>query len=137
MLGFLIGILSYLGLSILGIRYALILAITAAILEIIPFGFILASIPGIIFAYMDGGFSLALMAAGLYLILQQFEGHLLQPLIVKKIIGISPLIVVLSLLIGFELAGFWGIILAIPVSVALLEFTDDIEKNRIITKSNV
>lgn len=136
LLGLLVGVLTYLGLSILGVRYAFILAITAAIFELIPFGYTLASIPGIIFAYMDGGLTLALMVAGFYLIVHQFESYLLQPLVVKKVIGISPLVVILSLLIGFQLAGFWGVILAIPVAVVLLEFTDDLEKKKILNKLN-
>ncbi len=137
LLGLLVGVLTYLGLSILGVRYALMLSITASIFELIPFGFTLAAVPGIIFAYIDGGVTLALMTAGFYLIVHQFESYLLQPLIVKKVIGISPLVVILSLLIGFQLAGFWGVMLAIPVAVALLEFTDDLEKKKILNKLNV
>src|SRR3989344_2592555 len=81
LLGLLIGLLIYLGLSILGVRYALLLAAIAAIFELVPFGIILAAVPGIIFAYLDGGLTLALIVTGFYTIIQQFENYLIQPLV--------------------------------------------------------
>ena len=136
LLGLLIGVLTYLGLSILGVRYALLLGLTAAIFELVPFGIVLASIPAVGFAYLDGGFTLAFMTAGFYIIIQQFEGYLIQPLVVKKAVGVSPLVVILSVLIGLQLAGFWGLVLAVPVAVSLLEFLSDIEKKKILARSN-
>jgi predicted PurR-regulated permease PerM len=136
LLGLLIGILIYLGLSILGVRYALLLGFSAAIFELVPFGIVLAAIPGIVFAYLDGGLTLAFMTTGFYIIVQQFESYLIQPLVVKKVIGVSPLVVILSVVIGLKLAGFWGLVLGIPVSVSLLEFLGDIEKKKILARSN-
>jgi len=130
LLGVLIGVLTYLGLAIFGVRYALLLAIIAAIFELIPFGMVLATIPAVIFAYLDGGFSLGLIVLGYYVILQQFESYLFMPLIIKKTVGISSLAVVLSLIAGGTLAGLWGLVLAIPVAVAILEFVDDLEKQK-------
>ena len=130
LLGLLIGVLMYLGLSIFSVRYALLLAILAAIFELVPFGIILAAIPIIAFAYLDGGVTLALIVAGFILIVQQFENYLFVPLIIKKAVGISPLAIILALLIGAQLAGFWGVVLAIPVAVLILEFVDDLEKKR-------
>jgi predicted PurR-regulated permease PerM len=137
LLGLLIGILIYLGLSILGVPYALLLAMTAAIFELVPFGIVLAAVPGVMFAYLEGGLTLALMTTGFYIIVQQFENYLIQPLVVKKAVGISPLVVILSALVGFQLAGIWGLILAIPVSVALFEFMNDVEKKKTLARSNV
>jgi predicted PurR-regulated permease PerM len=133
-LSLLIGILTYLGLMILGVKYALVLALITAIFELIPFGMILAVVPAIIFAYTDGGVPLALWVAGLYIVVHQFENYLIQPLVIKKVVGISPLVVILSLLIGFKLAGFWGLILAVPMAVAVLEFLDDLERHKIMAK---
>lgn len=131
-LGLIVGVLIYLGLAILGIQYALVLAIVSAFLELIPFGILLAVVPAVSFAYIDGGITLALLVAGFYLIVQQFESYLIQPLVVKKVVGISPLVVILSILIGAQLAGFWGLILGVPVAVALIEFTTDIEKKKLL-----
>lgn len=136
LLGLLVGILIYLGLAIMGVKYAFIMALVAAIFELIPFGLVLAVIPAVSFGYVDGGVTLALMVLAFYFIVHQFEVYLIQPLIVNKVVGISPLVVIVSVLIGFQLAGFWGIILAVPVAVAILEFFDDIEKRKVLLRQN-
>jgi predicted PurR-regulated permease PerM len=134
-LGLLVGVLTYLGLSILGVQYALLLALIAGIMELIPFGIILAAIPAIAFGYLDGGITMALLVAGFYTIVQQFENYLIAPLVVQKATGVSPLVVILSVLVGAQLAGFWGLILAVPVAVAVLEYANDVEKNKVIAKA--
>ncbi len=131
LLGLIVGLVTYIGLSLMGVEYAFLLALAAAICELIPFGIILAAIPGIIFGYVSGGVSLAVIVILFYTIVQQIEGYILAPLIVKKVVGVSPLIVILSLLIGATLAGFWGILLAVPVAVCLLQFFDDLEKKKL------
>ncbi len=130
-LGLIVAVLTYLGLAILGVPNAFLLALLAGIFELIPFGIFLAVIPAVSFAFISGGISLALMVGGFYIIVQQFESYLIQPLVVKKVIGISPLVVILSVLIGAVLAGFWGLILAVPVAVSLLEYMNDIEREKI------
>lgn len=131
LLGVLIFILVYLGLTIFGVPYALLLALLAGILEIIPiFGPILAAIPGVVLAFSTGGTSLALIIAGFYLLVQQFESHLIYPLVVRKIVGVPPILVILALIIGAELAGFLGILISIPVAAAVMELVDDIEKKK-------
>lgn len=131
LLGVLIFILVYLGLTIFGIPYALLLALLAGIFEIIPvFGPILSSIPGIALAFSAGGASLAVVIAGFYLLVQQFESHLIYPLVVRKIVGVPPILVILALIIGAELAGFLGILISVPVAAAIMELVDDIEKKK-------
>ncbi len=130
LLGLLVGILVYLGLLIFNIKYSLLLAIAAGIMELIPFGIILASIPAIAAGYATSGGTGALQVAALYTIVQQFENNLIQPLIVQKVVGISPLVVILALLIGIQLAGVWGVFLSIPVAVLIMEMVDDIEKKK-------
>jgi predicted PurR-regulated permease PerM len=134
LLGLIIGVLAYLGLTILGVKYSLVLAIITAFCELIPFGIFLAVIPATLFGFLDGGIVMAALSFGLYFILHQFENYLIYPLIIKKVIGISPLVVVLSIIIGLELAGFFGVILAIPTAVLLLEFLDDLEKKKILSR---
>jgi len=128
LMGVLMGMLTYLGLTVLGVDYSLVLAVLVMIAELVPFGLILATIPALVFSYLDGGVALSAMTGALYLILGQFETYLIYPLIVKKATGISPLVVILSLLIGGTLAGFWGVVLAIPCAVFLLELLADLEK---------
>ena len=130
-LGILVGVLVYLGLMILGVQNALILAVLAGVLEIIPyFGPILSSIPAILFGFTGGGVSMGLLVLGLFIIIQQFENHLIYPLVVKKVVGVSPIVVILALIVGAKFAGFLGILLSVPVTSALMEFIDDFQKDK-------
>ncbi|MDP3726617.1 MAG: AI-2E family transporter, partial [bacterium] len=131
LLGLIVGILVYLGLTILGVPYAFLLAVLSAVFEIIPmFGPILASVPAIALGFTES-ISLGLMVFGLYVIIQQFENHLIYPLVVRKVVGVSPILVIISLVIGAKLAGFLGILLAVPVAAALMELADDMQKEKI------
>jgi predicted PurR-regulated permease PerM len=137
LLALLVGILVYLGLTILGIRHALLLAVIAGLFEIIPvFGPILAAIPAVIIASVDGGATTGAFVIGLYIIIQQFENHLLYPLVVQKVTGVSPIIVILALVIGGRLAGFLGALLAVPIAAAIMEYVGDIERSRRIGHTN-
>jgi predicted PurR-regulated permease PerM len=133
--GFVVGVLIYLILSLLGIEYALLLALIAGVMEMVPYGIWVALIPAFAFSYLSSGVSSAFMVTGAYLIVHQFEVFLFAPLIIKKIVGLSPIVIILSVLIGFELGGFWGAILAIPVAVIVMEFLSDVEKDKILARS--
>ena len=128
-LGILIGVLVYLALAIVGIPHALMLAVFAGIFEIIPvFGPIFSSIPAIILAFSERGVGIGFLILGLYLVIYQFESQLFYPLVVKKIVGISPIVVILALVIGAKLAGILGALIAVPLSAAFMEYVNDIEK---------
>ena len=135
-LGGVVGVLIYLILSLLGIEYALLLAIIAGVMEMIPYGIWVALIPAFSFSYLSDGISSALMVAGAYLIIHQFEVFLFAPLIIKKIVGLSPIVIILAALIGFELSGFWGLVLGIPVAVIVMEFLSDLEKNKSLARNS-
>ncbi len=131
LLGIIIAVLLYLGLMILGIQNALLLSVLAGCLEIIPvFGPVLSAIPAILVAFVGGGIAPAVLVLGLYIIIQQFENHLIYPLVVKKVVGVSPILVILAIIIGFKLAGFLGIVLSVPMVSALMELVDDIQKKK-------
>jgi len=131
LLALIVGVLTYLGLVILGVPYALFLAALICVFELIPvFGPILGAIPAVIIAFTTGGFSLGILTTGLYLIIQQFENHLIYPLVVRKVVGVPPLLVILGLIVGANLAGFLGVILSVPVAAAVKELIDDIIKAR-------
>ncbi len=134
LLGLIVGVLAFIGLTILHVPYALILAIITAVLELIPFGTILATIPAVALAFAGGGTSAGLMTLGLFIVLQQIENYILVPIIVRRVTGVPPLIVILSLLSGVTLGGFWGLILAMPVAVFLLELLSDVEKKKFFEK---
>lgn len=127
-----IGVLIYLPLALFQFPNALLLAVLAAILELIPlFGPILASIPAIAIGFVTGGMPAALSVTGLYVIVHQFENHLIYPMVVKKVVGVSPIVSIVALAAGWHLAGFVGVILAVPVASIVIEFLDDLEKDKI------
>lgn len=130
-LGVVVFIFIYLGLSIIGVKHALLLALIAGIFELIPVvGMTLSAIPAFFIALLDGGVGVGLFVIGLYLIVQQIEAHAIYPLVVKKLVGVPPLLVIIALVAGAELAGLVGAILSVPVSVALMEYIDDVERRK-------
>lgn len=130
LLGLLVGVFVFLGLTILRIEYALSFAFLAAVFELIPiFGPVLSAIPAVGVALLKSP-TLALGVVVLYFIIQQFENHLIYPLVVKKAVGLSPVLVIISLVIGGKLAGFMGLILAVPVITLLVEIMNDFEKKK-------
>jgi predicted PurR-regulated permease PerM len=131
LLSVIVGILVYLGLLIIGIPYALLLAVFTAMAEIIPvFGSLISGAVAVIVAYSDGGVALGAIVAGLYVVVNQFESNLIYPLIVKKIVGIPPLLVIVALIAGYTLAGFLGVLLSVPVAAVFLEFITDFDKRK-------
>lgn len=125
------GVIAYLGLLILGVPSALLLAVFTAVAMLVPiFGSFLSAIPAILIAFTAGGLPLALIVAGLYLIINQFEAHLIHPLVVNKVVGIPPLLIILALIVGEQLAGFLGVLLAIPLAAALRELLSDYDKGK-------
>jgi len=130
LLGLFIGVFVYLGLAIFNIKYAFLLAILAAMFEIIPvFGPILAAIPGVAVGFTYS-ITTGLFILAFYVIIQQFENHLIYPLVVRKITGIPPLLVILALVAGYQLAGFLGLVLAVPLATVFVEVMDDFEKKK-------
>ena len=131
LLSVIVGVLVYLGLLIIGIPHAFLLAVVTAMAEIIPvFGSLLSGVLAAAVASSAGGVALALITIGLYVVVNQFESNLIYPLIVKKVIGLPPLLVILALIAGGTLAGFLGILLSVPIAAVALEFLSDLEKRK-------
>ncbi len=120
-----VGILTFIGLSILGIEYALVLAILAAILELIPYvgPIIVGAITFLV--TLPKSLSLALLAVLLFFVIQQIENHALVPFIMSRAVGLDPVMVVIALLAGSQLGGLVGAVLAVPAMIIIQEFIDD------------
>lgn len=130
LLGLLVGVLVFLGLTILRVDYAFSFALLAAAFELIPiFGPIMAAIPPVAIAFFQSP-SLGIAVVVLFVIIQQFENHLIYPLVVRKIIGIPPIISILAIIIGGKLGGFLGVLLAIPMATVLMEFLNDLAERK-------
>lgn len=113
-LSFSIGLLTWIGLTFLGIEFALPLALIAGILEVIPtIGPVISSIPAIIVALTISP-TLALIVAGMYMIIQLLENNLLVPKIMETAVGLNPVVIILGVMIGGNLLGVLGALLSIP-----------------------
>ena len=129
-LGVAVGVFTFIGLLILSAtvdpifgRYAILLSVTAGILELVPIiGPIISAIPAVLLA-ATAGVGAVIAAFALYLIVQQVENNLLVPKIQGDAIELHPAIVIAAIVIGGSLAGLLGAILALPATAALRDVT--------------
>jgi len=125
-----VGILTYIALRLIGLKYALVLALIAGILEIVPYiGPIISAIPAVILGFVQSPF-LALLVIIVYILIQQIESQIIAPQVMRRAVGLNPIITIIAILIGAKLAGILGIILAVPITAALAEFLKDIYQRR-------
>ncbi len=105
--------------TLLGVPGPLLLGLIAAITEAIPIvGPLLGAIPAILVAATVSP-ELALLVAGVYIVIQLVEGSVLVPLVMRNTIGISPLLVLVSLLVGAAAGGLLGAFLAVPIAASI------------------
>jgi predicted PurR-regulated permease PerM len=117
-LSFFIFLLCYIGLSILGVKYALVLALIAGLTEFVPYlGPLIGAIPAVFIALAQSPL-LAMFVAILYYVVQLTENNILVPKVMQKTVGLNPIISITVLLVGFQIAGIAGAILSIPVATA-------------------
>jgi predicted PurR-regulated permease PerM len=112
---FCIGLMAFIGLSILRIDYALPLAMFAGLMEIIPvIGPIISGVPAVLVALTISPI-LALATIAIYFLIHQLENSVIFPMVMKRAVDLSPLITIVALMVGSKLAGIAGAILSIPV----------------------
>lgn len=117
LLSVIVALLIYVGLTILGVEYALPLAIISGLLEVVPLvGPILSAVPAIAVALITSPV-LALIVGALYLVVQQMESHIIVPQVMKRAVGLNPLLVIITIAIGSRLLGVAGALLAVPITV--------------------
>lgn len=108
------------------IQHIFLISLVAGILEFIPVvGIIISTIVAFIFTILNGGLPVAILVVVLFTIIHQMESHVIYPMVMKKITGVPPLLVIISLIAGIELAGFVGVLLSIPFAVLVVEYLDD------------
>lgn len=112
-----VGLFCYIGLAILGVPYAIPLALVSGLLEVVPIiGPVMSAVIAGIVGFSDSplkGFGVI----GLYLVVQQAENNLLVPKIMQQVSGFSPLIVMIALLVGSSFFGTVGAIMAVPATM--------------------
>jgi len=123
-----VGLLTYVGLSLMGIKYTLALAVLSGLLEVVPsLGPITATIPAF-FIGLSQSYVSGLLMIALYFTVQQLENNLIVPFVMKKAVGIHPITTLIALIIGGKLAGIMGVILAIPTTIFLETILIEVNK---------
>lgn len=117
LLTLIIGAASYIGLLIVGVKFAVVLALIAGVTEFIPIaGPILGAVPAVVVGFNQSP-TTALIVILLYILIQQLENHIIVPRVMSRVTGLNPAVVIIVMLVAAKLAGFAGIILAIPVTI--------------------
>lgn len=118
-LSIIVGILSTIGLLIFQIRFSIILGFFACLSNMIPFiGPIIGSVPSILIALLTSS-GKAISIAILFIVIQQVESSLISPRIMSGEVGLHPLAVIFSFLLGTEFFGLWGMLLAVPIAACI------------------
>lgn len=125
-LGVIMGTVVGLVLWLLGVRYALLLGLLSGVLEVLPvIGPIIAAIPGVVIG-LSQSIPLGIGVLFVYIICQQLENHILVPNIMRRAIGLNPLVTIIAVLLGVRLAGLGGAILSVPVATILSVILSDL-----------
>jgi len=112
-----IGLLYYAVLTILGVPFALVLAVLGGLLEIVPYlGPNLAALPAVLIAFSISP-ALAVLVVVSYFLIQQLEADILTPKIMQKVTGVNPIVSIVGIMVGYQIAGVIGALLAIPLAV--------------------
>lgn len=114
-----IGVMTFIGLNLIGMKYTLALSVLAGFLEAVPnIGPVISAIPAAIIGFSHSYF-LGFANIALYFLIQQFENNLIVPLVMKKAVGLNPIVTLMALIIGGKLAGVLGILLSVPIMLFL------------------
>lgn len=115
--GLIIGILSSLGLWLIGLDFPVLIGMTAGIFNIIPyFGPLIGTVPAVIVGLLSGSPIKALFAVLVLLLVQQLDGAIIAPKVVGESVGLHPVFVILSIIIGGAYFGLLGMLLAVPTA---------------------
>ncbi len=120
-LGLVVGVASTIGLLLVGAPYAILLGIISGFTEVIPVvGPIIGAIPGLILAsFSPEGWVMVLKVLAVYVVVQQLENNLLVPKIQGDSVKLHPSLIMVSLVVGSQVAGLFGLIIAVPVAAIL------------------
>lgn len=132
--GFVVGIITSIAMSIMGVKYAVPLGFMIGLFNLIPyFGAIIAVIIATLITFLTGGLTQAILMVVVVTILQQIDANIINPKIIGNSLEISPLLVIFAVTVGGAYMGVWGMFLAVPIiAVIKLFITDYIEyKNKI------
>lgn len=125
-----VGALTFIGLNLIGVKYALALAVLAGLLEVVPnIGPVISAVPAFIIA-VSSSYFLGLTTIALYVIVQQLENNLIVPWIMRRAVGLDPIITLIALIIGGKIGGVLGVLLAIPLLLFVGTFAMEVRRNK-------
>ncbi|HTL39805.1 MAG TPA: AI-2E family transporter [Methylomirabilota bacterium] len=124
--------LVFIGLTVLKVKYALVLALIAGIFEIVPIiGPFISGVIACFFAFIQSP-ALAIAVLIMWVIAQQLESNIIVPIVMSKSVGLNPVLVILGILIGTTLGGIIGALLAVPIMSGISVFVSDVlEENEL------
>ena len=129
LIGLVVGILIYVGLMIIGVNYALLWALIVFLLNYIPnIGSVIATIPAVLFALVQLGMGGALWTLGTFMLIHNVIGNFFEPRIMGEGLGLSTLVVFLSLLLWGFLLGTVGMLLSVPITMTIKIILEQNEK---------
>jgi predicted PurR-regulated permease PerM len=118
-----VGVLSALGFRIIGLPFWFVIGAVAGFFNLVPLiGPYIGGALGFFVGLLTGGIGLGLRAAVVELIVQQLDNHFISPNVMRRTVNLHPVTVMLSLLAGSAVAGFWGVLLGVP-AVAVAKVT--------------
>jgi predicted PurR-regulated permease PerM len=125
-----VGTVVWASMSILGVKHAILLGFLAGTLEIIPFvGPIVAGAVAVVSA-LTVSTSLAIITSVVFIVIQQVEAHLFVPVVMRRSVGLHPVMVITALLIGAQLEGILGVLIAVPAAAVFQEVVEDWSSRR-------
>jgi predicted PurR-regulated permease PerM len=131
-----VGILSSIGLYFLDLPFWLLIGLTAGFLNLVPFvGPFVGGALAALVALFNGSLSQALWAVGIFTAIQQFDNHVVTPLVQRARVNLSPLVIVLALIAGGSLAGLLGVVLAVPTVTAIRIVAGHLWRTRVLGES--
>lgn len=134
---FFIGIITYIGMLVLGIEFPFALGVISGVLEVVPMiGPIIAAIIAVLVALGQSP-EKALAVVIFFIVLQQAEGNILVPKVMNKVSGFSPLVILVALLIGVKIFGLIGALIAVPLTmIGFIVYKRFVKYTRNITHTN-
>jgi predicted PurR-regulated permease PerM len=120
------GVLLYIGLTLIGLDFAIFFAVFSALLVVIPyFGAILGAVPVVLFALAESP-GTALAALIVYLVVQQIESNMIIPLVMAQRVKLHPALIAIGVVLVGQLFGFIGLFVAVPIISAIVILVDEL-----------
>jgi predicted PurR-regulated permease PerM len=126
------GVLLYIGLTLVGLDYALVFAVFSALCVVVPyFGSVAGGIPPVLFALAEKSATAALVVLGVYIVVQQIEGNVIIPLVMARAVKLHPAVVLVGVVLVGNLLGFVGLFVAVPIISATIIIVREVWVRRI------